>query len=76
MFVLDGDNLRHGPCRDLGVTENDRTENVRRTAPVPRIDARVDEPGQGAYPRPRRVTGPGSPVASSTRTRRALPIEI
>lgn len=29
-FVLDGDNVRHGLCNDLGFTEADRQENIRR----------------------------------------------
>ncbi len=29
-YVLDGDNVRHGLCRDLGFTEADRVENMRR----------------------------------------------
>ena len=29
-FVLDGDNVRHGLCSDLGFTETDRKENIRR----------------------------------------------
>ncbi len=29
-YVLDGDNVRHGLCRDLGFAEQDRIENVRR----------------------------------------------
>ena len=33
-FVLDGDNLRFGINKDLGFTEEDRTENIRRTAEV------------------------------------------
>lgn len=32
--ILDGDSLRQGLCRDLGFTEQDREENVRRTAEV------------------------------------------
>ena len=32
--MLDGDNLRHGLNKDLGFTEADRTENVRRVAHV------------------------------------------
>lgn len=28
--VLDGDNVRHGLCQDLGFSEKDRTENIRR----------------------------------------------
>jgi bifunctional enzyme CysN/CysC len=36
---LDGDNLRHGLCRDLGFTAADRTENVRRVAHVARLAA-------------------------------------
>ena len=33
-FALDGDNLRHGLCKDLGFSDADRSENVRRTAEV------------------------------------------
>lgn len=29
-FVLDGDNVRHGLCGDLGFSESDRKENIRR----------------------------------------------
>jgi adenylylsulfate kinase len=29
-YVLDGDNVRHGLCRDLGFGEGDRAENIRR----------------------------------------------
>jgi bifunctional enzyme CysN/CysC len=31
-FLIDGDNLRHGLNRDLGFTDEDRVENVRRAA--------------------------------------------
>lgn len=31
-YRLDGDNLRHGLCEDLGFSEHDRTENLRRVA--------------------------------------------
>lgn len=33
-FVLDGDNLRHGLCKDLSFSEADRTENIRRAGEV------------------------------------------
>ncbi|MYH23160.1 MAG: adenylyl-sulfate kinase [Acidobacteria bacterium] len=36
-YVLDGDNVRHGLNRDLGFTEPDRAENVRRVAEVARL---------------------------------------
>lgn len=32
--LLDGDNVRQGLCRDLGFTESDRVENIRRVAEV------------------------------------------
>ncbi len=38
-FVLDGDNLRLGLNRDLGFSENDRAENLRRVAEVARLMA-------------------------------------
>jgi adenylyl-sulfate kinase len=36
-FVLDGDNVRHGLNRDLGFSDADRSENVRRIAEVARL---------------------------------------
>ena len=36
-YLLDGDNLRHGLNRDLGFTEADRIENIRRVAEVSRL---------------------------------------
>jgi len=36
-FVLDGDNVRHGLNADLGFTEADRVENIRRVAEVARL---------------------------------------
>ncbi len=38
-YLLDGDNLRHGLNRDLGFTEADRVENIRRVAEVARLMA-------------------------------------
>ena len=38
-YVLDGDNLRHGLNGDLGFSDEDRAENVRRTAHVARLMA-------------------------------------
>lgn len=34
---LDGDNVRHGLCGDLGFREEDRAENIRRVAEVARL---------------------------------------
>ncbi|MDD2892333.1 MAG: adenylyl-sulfate kinase [Halothiobacillaceae bacterium] len=36
-FVLDGDNVRHGLCGNLGFSETDRIENVRRVSEVARL---------------------------------------
>jgi adenylylsulfate kinase len=38
-YVLDGDNVRHGLCGDLGFSTEDRNENVRRVAHVARLFA-------------------------------------
>jgi bifunctional enzyme CysN/CysC len=38
-FMLDGDNLRHALCGDLGFSAADRTENVRRAGEVARLFA-------------------------------------
>lgn len=36
-YVLDGDNVRHGLNRDLGFTDEDRVENLRRIAEVAKL---------------------------------------
>jgi len=36
-MLLDGDNVRHGLNRDLGFTETDRVENIRRLGEVARL---------------------------------------
>lgn len=36
-FVLDGDNVRHGLCSDLGFDEKSRTENIRRVGEVAKL---------------------------------------
>lgn len=38
-YLLDGDNVRHGLNRDLGFTDADRVENIRRVAEVARLFA-------------------------------------
>ncbi len=35
--VLDGDNLRHGLCADLGFSQADRTENIRRAGETAKL---------------------------------------
>jgi bifunctional enzyme CysN/CysC len=36
-YLLDGDNVRHGINKDLGFTDQDRVENIRRVAEVARL---------------------------------------
>ena len=36
-YVLDGDNVRHGLNKDLGFTDEDRVENIRRVAEVAKL---------------------------------------
>ena len=36
-FVLDGDNVRHGLCGDLGFSSKDRTENIRRIGEMAKL---------------------------------------
>ncbi|MBN7777612.1 sulfate adenylyltransferase subunit CysN [Nitratireductor aquimarinus] len=38
-YVLDGDNVRHGLNRDLGFTDEDRVENIRRVAETAKLMA-------------------------------------
>jgi len=36
-YVLDGDNIRHGLNKDLGFSDHDRTENIRRIGEVSKL---------------------------------------
>ena len=36
-FLLDGDNVRHGLCKDLGFSDADREENIRRIGEVGKL---------------------------------------
>ena len=36
-YILDGDNIRHGLNKDLGFTDKDRVENIRRVAEVAKL---------------------------------------
>jgi bifunctional enzyme CysN/CysC len=38
-YLLDGDNVRHGLCKDLGFSDRDRTENIRRIGEVSKLFA-------------------------------------
>lgn len=38
-YLLDGDNVRHGLCRDLGFSDDDRKENIRRVGEVAKLMA-------------------------------------
>ena len=38
-YLLDGDNVRHGLCKDLGFSDDDRQENIRRVGEVARLAA-------------------------------------
>ena len=37
VYVLDGDNIRHGINKDLGFDENDRNENIRRISEIAKL---------------------------------------
>lgn len=38
-YLLDGDNVRHGLCKDLGFSDEDREENIRRVGEVAKLFA-------------------------------------
>ncbi|WP_280570846.1 adenylyl-sulfate kinase, partial [Chromohalobacter sp. 296-RDG] len=38
-MLLDGDNIRHGLCKDLGMTDAARTENIRRVGEIAKLFA-------------------------------------
>ncbi|MDP4985074.1 adenylyl-sulfate kinase, partial [Pseudoalteromonas tunicata] len=36
-YLLDGDNVRHGLCKDLAFSDSDRQENIRRVGEVAKL---------------------------------------
>jgi bifunctional enzyme CysN/CysC len=56
-YLLDGDNVRHGLNRDLGFTEEDRVENIRRVGEVAKLmaDGRPDRADRLHLAVPRRT---------------------
>ncbi|MUK37218.1 adenylyl-sulfate kinase [Aliivibrio fischeri] len=38
-YLLDGDNIRHGLCKDLGFSDHDRQENIRRIGELAKLMA-------------------------------------
>ncbi|MBE0529390.1 MAG: adenylyl-sulfate kinase [Rhodospirillales bacterium] len=67
VYVLDGDNMRGGLCRDLGFSDGDRAENIRRVAETARlfVDAgfvvisAFISPSREDRNRAREIIGPG-----------------
>ena len=67
VFVLDGDNLRHGLCSDLGFSPDAREENIRRVAEVAKLFAEAGiicitafiSPYRAGRDLARRITPPG-----------------
>lgn len=41
-YILDGDNIRHGLCSDLGFSPEDRRENLRRVGEVAKLFVDAD----------------------------------
>lgn len=66
-FVLDGDNVRHGLCADLGFSEEDRKENIRRIGEMVKLFAEAGvialtafiSPFRADRSRVRQLLGPG-----------------
>ena len=72
-FLLDGDNVRHGLNKDLGFTEADRIENIRRVGEVAQADdrRRPDRAHRVHLAVPRRARD-GARDAARRRVRRGL----
>ncbi len=54
-FVLDGDNVRHGLCSNLGFSIEDRQENIRRIAEVAKLMSEAGVIAMTAFISPFRV---------------------
>ena len=80
-YLLDGDNVRHGLNKDLGFTDADRVENIRRVAEVAAlmVDAGLIVLVVVHLPVPRRAPDgprPRSATASSSRSSSTPPLEV
>lgn len=53
-FVMDGDNVRHGLCGDLGFSAADRVENIRRIGEVAKLFVEAGVIVMGAFVSPTR----------------------
>ncbi len=54
-YVLDGDNIRHGLCGDLGFSDADRVENIRRIGEVAKLFVEAGTVALTAFISPFRV---------------------
>lgn len=54
-YLLDGDNVRHGLCRDLGFSSQDRRENIRRIGELAKLMADAGLIVLSAFISPHRV---------------------
>ena len=54
-YLLDGDNVRHGLCNDLGFSDEDRQENIRRVGEVAKLMADAGLIALAAFISPFRV---------------------
>jgi bifunctional enzyme CysN/CysC len=55
VYTLDGDNVRHGLCKDLGFSPADRTENIRRIGEVAKLFSDAGTLTLAAFVSPYRV---------------------
>lgn len=59
-FVLDGDNIRHGLCSDLGFAPKDRSENIRRIAEAAKLMVEAGLIVMSAFISPYRIDREGA----------------
>ena len=64
-YLLDGDNVRHGLNRDLGFTDADRVENIRRVAEIAQLFVDAGIIVLASFISPFRVGAAGWPASSS-----------
>ena len=67
VYVLDGDNIRHGLNADLGFTQKDRTENIRRVGEVAALFADAGLVCISAFISPYRMDREAARVAAKGR---------
>ena len=76
VYTLDGDNVRNGLNRDLGFSEEERDENIRRVAEVAKLFADAGMIVISAFIAPTNTSAPKPEPSSVTNSMKCISAQI